>query len=80
MRLMEKECHYCGSSPANISKTAAGSIQYNGIDRVDNRSGYATGNVVACCHRCNTAKSNLSLSEFRDLIEKIFNRFNSKKG
>lgn len=76
--LMGMECHYCGAPPANRIKTAAYTLYYNGIDRVDNSLGYVPGNVVPCCIRCNTAKSDMTITEFRGWIDRLFHTFIGK--
>lgn len=32
---------------------------YQGIDRVNSKIGYTLGNVVPCCKKCNTVKSDI---------------------
>ena len=58
VELTSSDCYYCGDKPQAISanQNNTGSYTYNGIDRVDNKQGYVTGNVVACCKACNYAK------------------------
>lgn len=65
-RLVAMDCHYCGCPPSNlvIGWPGSGDFVYSGIDRVDNRKGYETGNVVPCCALCNSAKNDLSVEEF----------------
>lgn len=49
-KLIANPCFYCGSS-----------IEYEkgcGLDRLDNSKGYELSNVVPCCYRCNTGRSN----------------------
>lgn len=48
-------CHYCDGpvEPGGV-----------GLDRIRSHEGYIPGNVVACCLKCNTAKSDLSKKEF----------------
>lgn len=50
------ECHYCGEpitwAKYNREKRGNG---YN-LDRMDNKRGYETDNIVVCCKRCNYAK------------------------
>lgn len=55
------ECYYCGTLPN----------PYNGIDRVDNESGYTIDNVVSCCKYCNIAKNDLSAPDFILHAQKI---------
>lgn len=68
-----KDCYYCGAIPENLKKTKNDNIGllYNGIDRVDNNTGYNTNNCVPCCKKCNQAKGVMSVSEFKEWIVKI---------
>lgn len=72
--ITQKDCFYCGARPNNISKNICntGDYIYNGIDRIDNTKGYTMDNIVPCCKICNQAKSNRTLQEFKDWIEKIY--------
>lgn len=76
--ITKQNCFYCGTSPNQIisrfqSKYPAnGEYRYNGIDRVDNTRGYELSNVVPCCKKCNQAKMNLPLDDFKNLIKSIF--------
>jgi hypothetical protein len=74
--LFESDCYYCGDPPSNHKDSSAGylSYTYNGIDRVDNTRGYEPDNVVACCFKCNRAKTDLSVHDFFSMIQKIFAR------
>lgn len=60
-RIINEPCFYCGAEKTNtkITKNCKEGYSYNGIDRVDNSKGYTIDNVVSCCKRCNTAKSNM---------------------
>lgn len=73
--LVKQDCYYCGVEPIRIIKTTAnnGSFICNGIDRVDNSKGYIKGNVVSCCKRCNQSKNNMTIQEFLDWINHIYN-------
>lgn len=52
-------CFYCGS-PLPEAGTA--------LDRIDNSFGYIDGNVVPCCHVCNTVKSDFfSFDEMKEI-------------
>lgn len=77
-KLTTSECYWCGISPKQIhrSKANAGGYLHNGIDRVDNRLGYIPLNCVACCKRCNTVKSNMTLEEFKNWVRKVNQRLN----
>jgi hypothetical protein len=48
-----------------IDESGNGSFTYSGIDRIDSSIGYIEGNVVSCCSKCNTAKSDMPFDEFR---------------
>ena len=52
-------CHYCGAE------------QQIGLDRIDSKIGYETGNVLPCCKACNMAKNNMSYKEFALFIQKV---------
>jgi len=84
VELLKGNCHYCGAPPEksyNVItkskrkvkvKSEESDIVYNGIDRVDNTKGYTEENCVSCCSKCNTAKLDSTLVEFRDWIERIY--------
>lgn len=40
-------------------------FKYNGLDRVDNSRGHYLDNVVPCCIRCNWAKGNKTVEQFK---------------
>ena len=44
----------------------------NGIDRIDSSKGYSVDNCVPCCAKCNYAKHDLSIDDFKNHIEKIY--------
>jgi len=73
-KLTKQNCFYYGDVPKNIKKARNGKEEYiyNGIDRVDNNSGYSTQNVVACCKRCNILKMTSSINDFLGHIKKIY--------
>lgn len=58
--LFRSRCGYCRYQPEN---------RFNGIDRIDNKLGYVSGNVVACCLWCNRAKGRNSVSVFLKWLE-----------
>ena len=66
-KLTKQDCHYCGIEPRQklINYT------YNGIDRVNNALGYLLSNCVACCGRCNRAKDNMTVEEWRSWLRRI---------
>lgn len=73
--IVSSDCFYCGDAP----KEDHLKVVRNGVDRKDTSLGYTLSNSVACCKYCNRAKSDLTLYEFEQLINKIHFRFNAKK-
>jgi hypothetical protein len=63
--LITDNCCYCGSSPEPI----------NGIDRVDNKRGYESDNVVTCCSKCNEWKRADGLYAFLERARAIANHW-----
>jgi hypothetical protein len=79
--ITQKDCFYCGTRPNNIAKRIllnqrkdSDDFIYNGIDRVDNTKDYTIDNVVPCCKICNFAKRNMSLKDFKNWIERVYNK------
>jgi 5-methylcytosine-specific restriction endonuclease McrA len=73
--IVYSRCHYCNRLPSNIFLFEETEYHYNGIDRVNNDLGYVSGNVVACCKRCNQAKNNMGYKEFRELVRDIYSHW-----
>lgn len=87
--LISQNCHYCGIAPSTyVNKTNessrlqirqerydAGWVYYNGIDRVDSEKGYTINNVVTCCETCNKAKLDMTVTEFKTWIQRVFKNF-----
>ncbi len=76
-QLTAQDCHYCGRPPFQIKRNGSSrsnGYTYTGIDRVDSGQGYRTGNVVPCCGRCNSAKSDHNLDEFLTWIVRVYDR------
>lgn len=73
--LTTMNCAYCGAAPSQVNWTRAqhsGSRYiYNGIDRIDSQQGYTWANCTPCCGRCNTAKSDMTLEEWKAHILRI---------
>lgn len=63
------KCYYCGEN--------SNSGKLNGIDRVDNKIGYLSENVVSCCSRCNFAKGDMLKDDFIGMCVKIASHSNS---
>ncbi len=74
IKIVKENCYICGKNPAQ--KISSGSSRscftYNGIDRIDNTVGYKKDNCNSCCRRCNIAKKDMSLNEFKDFITKAY--------
>ncbi len=68
-KIISNDCYYCGAKPSN--NRARYDVPYNGIDRIDSNKGYTIKNVVTACFRCNTAKNNMSLLDFKNWINKL---------
>lgn len=65
-------CVYCGRERASVNKYGQEEFRYNGLDRIDSSEGYTKDNTVSCCKHCNTMKSDLTLVEFFDQVERIY--------
>ena len=64
-KLWGNDCYYCGDK-----------IEFIGIDRKDNKQGYTTKNIVACCFPCNQMKgSKFSEQEFIKKCAQIAKNF-----
>lgn len=75
VQMYNSNCYYCDSPPSNSFKSLAMGttpVLYNGIDRIDPKQGYTRDNTVSCCFPCNRAKSDLSIEQFYNLIERIY--------
>jgi len=74
-KLLLSNCYYCGSQPSTEFKDYLvkhrKSILYTGIDRLDNKKGYFSSNVVPCCKICNSMKSNRNFDDFIQQVHKI---------
>lgn len=71
LKLIQLNCHYCGSPPSNLYRHKKCYFKYNGLDRIKNNIGYDKNNVVTCCINCNRAKNNLSYNNFMKYIAEI---------
>ncbi len=60
--LADDMCTYCGGS---LDKTGSS------LDRINSRYGYTKKNTVACCGVCNMMKSNLTMEQFFNQIQRI---------
>lgn len=78
--LILQNCAYCNSEPQTKYNIAPSKkykhnrvLMYNGIDRVDNTIGYLESNIVPCCEKCNMAKRDMSIQEFKEWVVKLYN-------
>lgn len=77
--LIFSNCFYCDMPPVRVFNEKERPFAENlpachGIDRIDSKIGYVTGNIVSCCWPCNNMKSNLPVIEFLDKIQAISGR------
>ena len=71
-RITQEPCFYCGLPPSATAKPSRnGSYIYSGIDRLENRTGYVSTNVVACCSTCNHAKHVMPVVVFLSWIDRL---------
>lgn len=74
---IKSNCYYCGCPPSQIQKLRRKGkpidvgFRYNGIDRINSEIGYIKDNVRPCCFSCNSMKSDMSISEFKQCVTKI---------
>ena len=87
VRISTADCFYCGVKPKSWDcMTNSPSLQkdspnvnpedyvitFNGIDRFDSEGGYTLDNCVPCCTYCNRAKSDLSFTDFKRHIKRVY--------
>lgn len=88
---LEKPCFYCGIEPSSLWNDSymdrAGKhfgkrqdFYYNGVDRLDNSAGYAEGNCVTACWRCNFSKNDLSREEWLTWVKRLYEHQELDKG
>lgn len=79
--ITSKNCHYCGVQPEQAAKSADKKdvYIYNGIDRINNNTGYATDNIVPCCGICNKAKSSMTIEIFTTWLNRLVTFQNNLK-
>jgi 5-methylcytosine-specific restriction endonuclease McrA len=85
--LSSGRCTYCGRSPKRLNyfenapslkKDSPNrdwekyTIWFNGVDRVDSKKGYVLSNCVPCCSRCNRSKNDMTVSEFKTHVERMY--------
>lgn len=92
VEITSSNCHYCGSVPEQEysgifksglragKKKVNGTYKYNGIDRIDSRLGYVSGNMRPCCRYCNSAKLDRTEGEFYAWIERAYRHSRREEG
>lgn len=75
--LITSECYYCGIKPTStrFDKPLDKELFICGVDRIDSSQGYHLTNVVSCCKRCNQAKNDMSVNEFKEWLVRICQHF-----
>jgi 5-methylcytosine-specific restriction endonuclease McrA len=73
-------CFYCNDPPSQIISKSHSNRElvlehskyiYNGIDRINSNLGYSKSNIVACCWKCNVAKNDMDVEEFKNRVIRI---------
>ena len=87
VNITTKNCVYCDAAPKlwdcisgapSLQKDSPNvkiedyQIFLNGIDRINSDDGYTIDNCVSCCTSCNRSKSDLSLLEFKQHVERMY--------
>jgi len=70
-KLIISPCSYCDFKP-NWPLTRVG------IDRIDSNTHYVMSNCVSCCFRCNSAKNDMTLIDFKSHVENMYNHLFKK--
>jgi 5-methylcytosine-specific restriction endonuclease McrA len=88
--IMQLPCYYCGSAPWRVFNGAKykkdrsqyakdnGDFIYNGLDRIDSSLGHTYNNIVPCCYNCNSSKSNHTLIEFLEWIDRLRSKWSDR--
>lgn len=69
LKIVADPCRYCGGC---LPETGSG------VDRIDNKIGYVSGNLCPCCSTCNIAKRSMTESEFRCWVLLVSNHWANK--
>lgn len=79
--LLLGDCYYCKSKPRQNKGgkpyfvKALPPLKRNGINRLDSSIGYVKENVVSCCTKCNYAKHEMTIEEFKDWVKNVYFNF-----
>lgn len=79
LSLLDKQkdkCFYCDKN-FNYRSSMKERIDSPSMDRVNPNLGYIESNIVISCYRCNQIKSDASIEELQNIIDRI-NKFNKK--
>jgi len=76
--LVQSECQYCDRYPYTRYELRSArrigehhrndEVFLNGIDRENSKLGYSIDNCVPCCKVCNTAKSTMTVKEWKSMV------------
>ena len=66
------KCEYCGYKPNWPNDR-------NGIDRIDSNIDYLSDNCVSCCFRCNSAKNDMTVDQFKEWIDRVYKHQHKRK-
>ena len=78
VNLLLGNCAYCGAEPIvheyekQYMQITEEPFKHNGIDRIDPNKGYTKDNCVSCCSKCNYAKHDMSLEEYKQWLEQSY--------
>jgi hypothetical protein len=71
LKLLQNPCFYCGVSLS--SETGSG------LDRIDNKKGYLSDNVLPCCWWCNRVRSNVFSVKEMKLLGKVISKIRNSR-
>lgn len=75
IKMSKSPCYYCGYKGSNTAKDRINesiTLNFNGIDRVDNNKHYTKDNSVSCCKDCNCAKNVMCEKDFLNFIKRVY--------
>ena len=75
--LLESQKYKCKYSGINFENNFHNKLTYPTIDRINSSKGYTKDNVCICTLIVNIMKNTLDISEFKDLVSKIYNNLNN---
>lgn len=73
-----RSCSSKNTESPDLDFAASKVILLNGLDRLDASLGYEPSNVTPCCWRCNTAKLDFSVEEFKAWVGRVHARFTNR--